>query len=363
MKLRAFALLLTILCAACQTAPPPPTLIAEALQGRAPALYAAEDRLTAVWVGTDAAGVHHDARQLIGGAFTDPVVLPLPPTYPYDQRLYPASRDSLFLLWLDRGAGDVTTLYGAWIAADLAIRRVTPLSDGLALRYAAVPDGAGGLWVAWSGGVLSELTLYLRQLDADGRPLDATRVAANAEYPALIRANDGTVTLFWIAAGQVFRARLQDGEVVGAGALTSAVSIAPGDQVSDVSAALDTTHGYLFWNITRATGEIETWYAAGEIAAPFWNAPTRLETSDGLPLRWVAPVAGQFDTLSLAAESVAGVGVAELRGGQVIGWRVVVPDEYLIGAPALAARPDGTLMLAWSSPDAPRARLNVLSVP
>ncbi len=354
-----------LLLAACQSPPTRWITLAEAQQGRAPALSVFEDRLTAVWVGADAAGVHHDARQVVNGELSSVTVLPLPPTYPYDQRLYPAADGTVYLLWLDR-AGDVTALYSAWIAPDITILRTAPVSDGRALRYSAVPDGAGGLWVAWSGGLLSEPTLYTRHIDADGRPLDQFRVAANAEYPALIRTNDGTIYLFWLQAGQVLRARLQDGMPVDTASITSAISLAPGDRLYDISAALDRTHGYIFWNVTRASGSIETWYASGEFDAEFWNAPRRLawadanESVDAIPLRWASPAVGQLDTLWVAAESAAGLGIAELRGGAVVGYEVIVPDVYLIGTPTLLIRPDQTHVLAWSSPDAPRAHLNLI---
>ncbi len=356
-----FGLFLT----ACQAVPTRWITVAEAAQGRAPALYAFEDRLTVVWVGSDAGGVHHDARQLSGGELTDVTVLPLPPTHPYDQRLYPAGDDGAFyLLWLDR-AGDVTALYSAWITPDLIIQRTAPVSDGLALRYSAVPDGAGGLWVAWSGGLLSELTLYTRHIDAEGRPLDQFRVATNAEYPALVRTNDGRIYLFWVQAGQVMRAELVDGVPVAVDSITSAISLAPGERLYDFSAALDATHAYIFWNVTRASGEIETWSTAGGLDAPFWNAPTRLawNGADGdVALRWVSPTVGQFERLTVAAESAAGLGIAELRGGEVVGYEVVVPDVYLIGTPALLSRADGSQVLAWSSPDDPRAHLQVLEL-
>jgi len=357
--------LICLLLAACQSTPTRWITLAEAEQGRAPALSVFEDRLTAVWVGADAAGVHHDARQVVNGESSPVTVLPLPPTYPYDQRLYPAADGALYLLWLDR-AGDVTALYSAWIAPDLTILRTAPVSDGRALRYSAVPDGAGGLWVAWSGGLLSEPTVYTRHIDAEGRPLDQFRVAADAEYPALTRTHDGLIYLFWLQAGQVLRARLEDGIPVDTESLTSAISLAPGDRLYDVNIGLDRTQAYLFWNVTRASGAIETWYTSGEFDAAFWNAPTRFlltlddAQTESKPLRWASPAVGQSDTLWVAAESAAGLGIAELRGGVVVGYEVIVPDVYLIGTPTLLIRPDQTHVLAWSSPDAPRAHLNLI---
>ncbi len=358
--------LILILLSACQSTPPRWITLAEAQQGRAPALYAHGGRLTAVWVGADSAGVHHDARQQINGELSPITVLPLPPTYPYDQRLYPAHDDSMFLLWLDRSL-DVTRLYGALISPDLTIQRTAPISDGLALRYSAVSDGQGGLWVAWSGGLLSEPTLYMRHIDAEGRPLDQFRIASNAEYPTMIRTNEGTITLFWIQAGQVMRARLQDGLALETQNITSTISLAPGDRLYDFNAALDSTHAYVFWNVTRANGQLETWLASGEIAARYWNAPSSFtlsvnEDQSGLPpLRWASPLVGQLDSLLVAVESRLGVGVVELKGGAIIGYSTVLPDVYLIGTPTLAMR-DQTLVLAWSNPDAPRAHLNLLEI-
>ncbi|MBE2267933.1 MAG: hypothetical protein IAE80_06845, partial [Anaerolinea sp.] len=327
------------------------------------------------------------ARQWVGSALTEgltPVtVLPLPPVYPYDQRGYAADDGAFHLLWLDRDPeAQVTRLYGALIAPDLSIIRTVPISPGLALRYAAASDGDGGLLAAWSGDQLSELALNVRHLDREGRPLDVTSIAAQGEYPALVTTNGGNIFLFWISGGQVIRTRLDAGSPVEYESITSAVSLAVGDRLVDFSAALDTTYAYLFWNITRADGTPETWFTAGRLDAPYWNAPARLSisvTDDRVetgfratprradagttPLRWASPATGQFDTLAVAVESPEGVGVIYLRGGAITGYQTVVPNVYLIGAPALVVRADLSLTLAWSSPDAPRAHLNLLPVP
>ena len=47
-----------------------------------------------------------------------------------------------------------TTLFAALLAPDLTVERgPVSVSEGLALDYSAVADGAGGLWTAWSGGL------------------------------------------------------------------------------------------------------------------------------------------------------------------------------------------------------------------
>lgn len=383
---RALLLGLLLFLSACQSTPPPAWLtLAHAEQGRAPAMLAHADRVTAVWVGGDSVGLHHDARQWIDHPaelhgsdllrldddLMPITVLPLPPTAPYDQHLYPAADGGLHLLWLDQDADGQPTLYGALLTPDLIVQRTAPISDRIALRYAAAPDGDGGLWAAWSGGLLSEPTLYVRHIDREGRPLDQFHIAANAEYPAMIRMNSGDLYLFWIANGQVIRARLINGQGQDAAPITSAVSLAAGDRLHDFSAALDSTHGYLFWNITRADGANETWMASGTLDAPYWNAPARLqlelrigrtvEPSESA-LTWVSPLIREADVLAVAAQFPSGLGVVSLRGGAIVGWRQVVPDIRLIGAPALTAREDGSLVLAWASPDDLRAALNVIGV-
>ena len=99
--MRCALLCLLILCAAC-TAPPdsgqaaPTTAapgraytLAQAQQMDAPALAITADGLLAAWVGSDARGVHQDARRLSADGLDEVVTLPLPPTHPYDQSLLP----------------------------------------------------------------------------------------------------------------------------------------------------------------------------------------------------------------------------------------------------------------------------------
>ena len=80
------------------------------------------------------------------------------------------------LLWLDADQSQQTNLYAALLAPDLSVERgPVSVSEGLALDYSAVPDGSGGLWTVWSGGQFSEMTLYLRRIDARGTPAYSIR--------------------------------------------------------------------------------------------------------------------------------------------------------------------------------------------
>ena len=193
-----------------------------------------------------------------------------------------------------------------------------------------------------------------------------------------MRGDDGAVWLFWLENGQVMRQRLDLDTPGDAQALTSAVSLAPGDQLIDVRAALDRSGAYFFWNITRADGRNETWFTAGALDARAWRQPQRLRidvsasttaTAEASPaarafdLRWVAPLAGQADTLAAAAESDAGLALLELSGGVLVGYRMVVPGVHLLGIPALVQDDAGDLDLAWSAPGDSAANLNVLVIP
>jgi hypothetical protein len=381
--LRCLLVSLLLLCIACapETAGSPlyptPTAtkstegvltIAQTQQVDAPALVLSAGQLIATWVGSDDRGVHQDARRLSaanGQGFSDTVTLPLPPKHPYGQQLFPgdAVSGTTHLLWLDADETQQTVLYSALLAPDLAVLRgPVTVSEGLALDFSAVPDGAGGLWTAWSGGQLSELTIYVRRIDADGRPLlDKVMLASNAEHPALVRTTDGAVWLFWLSDGQLMRQRLDllDQTLQ---ALTSAISLATGDHLMNVRAALDATHAYFFWNITRANGVSETWWTTGLLTQGAWRQPARLTTGVGAALRWAAPLAGQPQTLIVAIESDAGLGIISLRDGTVIGYTTIRAGERLIGLPALVIDAAGSFDLAWSAFDDTSANLQLITL-
>jgi hypothetical protein len=328
--------------------------------------------------------VHQDARRWLDGRWSDAVTLPLPPTHPYNQQLLSGSGGGAHLLWLDQGDDGKTRLFSAFFVPDLTVQRgPVSVSDGLALAYSAVPDGQGGLWVAWSGSLLAEMSVSVRRVDDAGRPLlEAVRIAEDAADPALLRAADGSVWLFWVAGGQLMRQRI-DAASNSAEAMTSAISLAPGDRLIDVRAALDSTTAYYFWNVTRNAGVTETWFTAGSLAAPNWPQPQRLrvtvdeqtQVESGLKiggmaaaalggqtaLRWAAPAVGQHENVIVAVESDAGLGLLLLRGGQAVGYTTVVPGVRLIGTPGLALSGDGQLDLSWSQPGDTSARLQVIT--
>lgn len=342
--------------------------LAQAQQVDAPALVASENGLIAAWVGSDTRGVHQDARRVTTSRLGEVVTLPLPPAHPYDQQLFPGS-DFSHLLWLDADETNQTRLFSALLTTSLTVERgPVAVSDGLALDYAAVPDGSGGLWTAWSGGMLGELTLYVRRIDDAGRPLiETTIIAAPAEHPALLRTESGEIWLFWLGNGQLMRQRL-DPAADAPQALTGAVSLGSGDQLIDVRVGLDRSAAYVFWNITRAGGVNETWMTAGALGASAWRQPRRLQIDTGqsgasFGLRWLVPLAGTDDTLTAAAESDAGLSIIQFSTGAIVGYRTVVPGARLIGMPSLAADATGARYLAWAAPGETSAALQLMTLP
>lgn len=328
------------------------------------------------WVGADAAGVHQDALTLASGALSAVVGLPLLPRQPFDQRLLPAAGDTLHLLWRDR-AGDAPEqrLYTARL--DVALRVLSgpnALSTGTVYRYSAAPTGDGGLWAVWSGGLPAEPRLFARYVDSVGRPrADVVALANDADWPALAWDASGELHLLWRqpSSSQLVYARLTNGALSQVTPTGLAVWLSPGDRLRGLYAALDRTHIYALWNVTRASGADETWLSAGALTSKRWTPPARLGVAVSPDTRfetgfntgpaqaaragttWLhhaALLSGQFDALPLAAQTADGLALVYLQGGAVAGWQLIVPDTTLIGPPTLAADADRHLYLAWAQP-------------
>ncbi|MGQ9889034.1 MAG: hypothetical protein ACUVSX_11165, partial [Aggregatilineales bacterium] len=99
------ALLALTLLAACaplrptETAWGPAYALAQAEQAAGPALWANTRRAAAVWVGTDEAGVHQDARARARGALPASAALPRGSSPPVDPRVLRAAGDPLHQVW------------------------------------------------------------------------------------------------------------------------------------------------------------------------------------------------------------------------------------------------------------------------
>jgi hypothetical protein len=352
--------------------------VGQAEQTDAPAIWPEADRVRLLWIGADQSGVHQDIRAVTADGLSDQVVLPLPHIHPYAQQVTPAQNDNLHLLWLDDNQSGETRLYDAEITASLEVEHgQTLVSEQSAVRYIIIPREDSGMWVISSGGLLAEPGLFIRDVDAVGRPRLAEstyRLTSDADWPAFDRRSDGMIDLYWIAHsdGRVFRGTLVDGTLQNPQPISTTVSLNTGDRLETFSAGVDHSHAYLFWNITRAGGQAETWFTTASLDSQDWSAPYRLQVDTTLnapfetgfnsgsalaaqagstPFIWAKPLDGQFDTLPVAGTlGKTRLALLYFRDGQVAGYQDIAATVGLIGVPNLVSDRDRHLYLAWAEP-------------
>lgn len=358
--------------------------LAQAEQGHAPALWTTPERITAVWVGEPAAvttptSIVQRARALQAGFVAADQDLPLPPVYPYDQRLSPALRSGyLHLTWLDAAYNNIAAgarLWNVVLTPELIpTRGAVQITEVFTRHFALLPAEGGALWVVWSGGLLIEPALYAQYIDPAGRPRADRRIMADADWPSIVRDNTGGALLFWLrySDGHAFRARLADDALADITPLVASPRLAAGDRLTSVHAGGDATHAYLVWNLQRLNGTHETWIASGAWTDDAWEAAARLGIAapTATPfvtgfnggaalavsagerwLRWAAPLNGQYAALAVAASVEDILCVVYLQAGQVVAVQPVANlASPLLGLPAFHADRDRHLTLAWSQP-------------
>jgi hypothetical protein len=169
------------------------------------------------------------------------------------------------------------------------------------------------------------------------------------------------------------RAVISNGAVLERTSLMNSVFLGAGDRLHNLRVGLDRTHAIVFWNITRLSGENETWFVSIGVGATTTNQPALLTintlaestfetgfntgsaTAAGTgetPLIWASPLPGQYDTLPVAIQSPAGLGVAYFRDGALAGYQEIVEGTQLIGEPTLISDRNRDLYLAWFEPAA-----------
>jgi hypothetical protein len=194
----------------------------------------------------------------------------------------------------------------------------------------------------------------------------------DADWPTLVRSNDGDQHLFWRKAtdGRLYYGMVENETLTGTQQIDSAIDLQAGDRLHNLMAALDQSYLYLFWNLTRLTGESQSWMLSGALETLDWREPVRLgveigegtietgfnsgrvtSTSSGSTyLRQVTPLPGQFDTLPVAAHLDDSLAMVYFRGGQIVGLQRIAPVELLLGPPGLQTDRERHLYLTWSEP-------------
>jgi hypothetical protein len=287
--------------------------------------------------------------------------LPLPPRHPFAQQGVTAANRRLHLFWLDAGPDDSNRLFAALLSPDLVVERgPVAVSDALTQRYALFPASDGAVYIAWSGGLAAEPALYTQIIDAEGRPLEAQRVALDADWPAMTDGSERP-TLFWLdrASGDLWRADFDGANGL---RLASGVALRAGDRIAAVSAAADDVTAVFAWNVTRADGSDESWLTGGSLSVSGWPAPTQAETDTGELVRWLTLAAGA-DAHVAAAQVGRQIGLVALAGTQVTGFTALADlSADLIGPPRLL-QADGQAWVSWAEPGPDSAALQYAAAP
>jgi hypothetical protein len=157
------------------------------------------------------------------------------------------------------------------------------------------------------------------------------------------------------------------------------------DRLRSLRAGSDGERLYAFWNINRADGTDETWFASG-LPENEWANPRRLtaapdetmrfdttlntgityaasESAGGLQAAWAAPIRGITGVLPVAAEVNSDrLSMIYLQNGGVVGYQEILPVRAMLGVPELQLDVNRHLYLAWAEPtDVGAAQIKVTS--
>jgi hypothetical protein len=163
----------------------------------------------------------------------------------------------------------------------------------------------------------------------------------------------------------------------------AALTLERGDRLHQLDAALDATHVYLFWNLTRAAGDNQAWVMTRPLGNSVWSVPNLIGVGDSQEnalqtgfntgavasaqagenrLTWAAPMPGQFDVLPVAGRIGDDLALVYFQAGVLIGYQRIVPVRALIGLPILLPDRNRYLYLAWAEPlQSGRAALKLTS--
>lgn len=332
--------------------------IGSAEQSAAPALLVTDSGVVLAWNSADESEARHFVRGVDGVAR----IVALKAWHPFMQTLLPATPGQLLLLWLDRTQQAEELHLQAGIIASTAVAELgpNPVSNLPTRFYTALPVTNGALLV-WSARLGAVNNLYADIVDRQARPSETLELRRDADYPALVQDNSGTIHLFWLESygRQVYHATIADADqpaLDGITPLTATRLIGVTDSIEGFYAAFDAEQAHFFWNVRHADGTRMVLTSAGDLETMQFTEIRPLEISaDGVVAAWAIPLPGQHDRLPVAVQDGATLGVLWLEDGAVAEYQAVVETGTLIGAPAIARDDTGTLYLAWSAAQAEHA--------
>jgi len=328
------------------------------------------------WAGTDA----REARLYAHPAdAASPTILALKASAPLEVQMYAAAAGRFHLLWRDDVEGQLHLFYGLFNAEAVAEWGAYDMSEQTIYNSTALSLPDGGLRVVYSGGWAVEPRLFVQDLDGRGRSQFPIALEQAGDFPTVLPF-DETVWLFWQTEdGAVWQGHLEGNALVEPQSITLTPTLAAGDAITHLSASGDATYRYLFWQVVRSDGSAETWYAVGEKTGLIWSPAMRLtiptiganttqtgyQVGDVVAVErgaeavgWSAPLGGVQTIVPIAVQTGDALGIAYLQAGNIMGYQRLVGVGRMIGRPALALRPDRSLVLAWSEPNVNAAALH-----
>lgn len=335
-----------------------------------PAVVADGAQTLFAWSGADA-----EAARLYAATFRKAAtILALPTTQAFHHSAYPALQENAHILWMDTLLDEGPRLRAGTFSPDLvAVTGPITLSREDTFSYAATTLANSAIQVVWTEGFVSEPVLYTNTIDGQGRPAFSEKVAENVSHPALVTDAGGNVWLYWLWQGEMLQGRLVGAVIENPTVIAADVPLARGDYVDAFYTAMDETHVYVIWQISRGDGTWETWWASGDKASQIWSQPQRLAyttdtestfqtgfnsgvvavASDSDPTRSLTfvslarPLPGQHRSVPLATAGHGRIGIVYLQGGHVVGSQSLAAGNPL-RAPSIAIDRALYLTLAWA---------------
>lgn len=357
--------------------------LGQADQRNAPTIWLHDDAIIAIWSATSGRDTLQFMRAATySGQLSEITSLPLPPVFPHQQTLKPTRNpDEAHLFWLDaaqNNQGGGIRLWGEIVNTDLERTRAEiVLSDGIVYQYDAIGLADGTAQVVWSTGNRAEPTIYRRDIDAQGRPREQIQIATDADWPTILIEEDGRIAVYWLSLQQatVGRVIIAENGPSEQEILTRSVNLRPTDHLLSFEVGQDQTHTYLFWNVRRANGVVETWMSSTPQDSNTWQGPERLaitvidgtsiETgfnggpataaaSGATTVQWLMPATGRFALMPVAAQIGDQLGVLYLQAGEVVAFQPVadLSPIGLIGIPGLIIDRESHIYLTWAQPSA-----------
>lgn len=335
-----------------------------------PALAADSTAFAVAWV--DSGDIRVEKRSH-DGTFTASTTIEAPADA-YHVRLFAAPNGHYHLIWLDALREGAPRLYAALLDSDLqVILGADSITDHTVIRYAANPSPDGGMLLVWtSANVPAEPELYLQEIDPLGRPRLPTRLIGDADFPALLRSQNGEVSLFWIRpnAWEIHRAILADNRLNADQIIGHIRDLSPYESLSAFRVARDDMQIHAFIMIHDARTQLSrtvydsssSWVTETstpdllrfalrdpvQLAIPYNAGYLREIVPQGDIAAQAAPLDAHRSVLPVAAFQQNALLIVFLRGGAMIaGERLLELETPFASTPAVYEDRDAHLYITW----------------